>query len=62
MYGGVPTDPVTKARFLPTSSSPHIRHNEREYYFASENSRNMFIAMPEMYADPAYRMLGRSED
>jgi YHS domain-containing protein len=59
-YCGVLTDPVTKARFRPTSSSPHIRHNAREYYFASENSRNMFAAMPDMYADPAYRMLGES--
>jgi YHS domain-containing protein len=56
-YCGVLTDPVTKERFRPTASSPHTRHDDREYYFASQNSLSMFAAMPDMYADPRYEML-----
>jgi len=60
-YCGILTDPVTKARFRPTQDSPRERYNDREYYFASDNSRRMFGAMPDMYADPAYRMIEETE-
>jgi len=56
------TDPVTRERFHPTARSPHVRHYDREYYFTSDDSRDMFAAMPDMYADPRYQMLGESEE
>jgi YHS domain-containing protein len=50
-YCGELTDPVTMARFRPTSRSPRAVYAERTYYFASETSRAEFLAKPEQHKD-----------
>jgi len=54
---GVVTDPVSRQRFRPAPSSPRLLHDGRPYVFFSEESRAAFVASPEMYAEPDYKML-----
>src|SRR5438067_2538090 len=49
-YCGRLTDPVTRARFLPTRSSPLITYRGRRYYFAADSTRAQFAATPDSFA------------
>lgn len=60
-YCGVLTDPVTKTRFYPDDESPHRFHRDREYYFQSDSTEQVFAMMPMEYEDPAYKMLPKSD-
>jgi len=53
---GKVTDPVTRERFHPKKSSPATTYSGRLYYFRSAESREAFLAMPEMYKDPTRTM------
>ena len=50
-YCGWVTDPVTRARFQPTLSSPRFEHRGRPYYFRSDSSLAIFKAHPDSLAD-----------
>ncbi len=56
-YCGILTDPVSKARFRPTSSSPKYAYNGREYLFSSDSTQIMFAGMPDMYWLPSHQMI-----
>lgn len=60
-YCGALTDPVTKIRFYPRNHSPHMYHNDREYYFQSDSTYSMFAMMPMDFANPAYQMLPKAD-
>ena len=57
---GALTDPVTLQRFVPADTSPQVRHEERDYYFASADNRNAFASDPARYATVPHYMLGES--
>ena len=44
------TDPVTLDRFQVTSDAPSARHGGRDYYFRSDSTRRVFLAMPDSFA------------
>ena len=46
------TDPVTLERFRPDRRSPRLEWSERPYYFSSTETRDTFLADPDMYSDP----------
>jgi YHS domain-containing protein len=46
------TDPVTRARFVPTETSPRAAHGGRPYFFQSDSTRTVFLADAERYAKP----------
>lgn len=48
-YCGKLTDPVTRARFRPTSASPHVTFRGRVYYFAADSSLAKFQERPERF-------------
>jgi YHS domain-containing protein len=48
-YCGVLTDPVTRGRFRPTKSSPHVTFRGRDYWFAAESTLVRFQAQPERF-------------
>jgi YHS domain-containing protein len=47
---GTLTDPVSRARFQPTSRSPRMVWQGRSFYFASDSTRGLFAAMPDSFA------------
>jgi YHS domain-containing protein len=49
-YCGVLTDPVNRARFRPTSDSPHWDYMGRPYYFSSDSTLMVFRANPDSFA------------
>jgi YHS domain-containing protein len=49
-YCAALTDPVTQARFHPTSASPKLTYHGRAYYFASDSTRAVFRSKPDFYA------------
>ena len=49
--GGKVTDPITKARFRPTASSPSTIHAGRIYYFSADSTRVQFLANPTLHQD-----------
>jgi YHS domain-containing protein len=50
-YCGKVTDPITKARFRPTASSPTTTHGGRTYYFSADSTRARFLANPTLHQD-----------
>lgn len=48
-YCGLLTDPVTRARFKPTKSSPHVAFRGRDYYFVDATTLARFQADPEKF-------------
>lgn len=50
------TDPVTHEQFAPGEKSPHVSYANREYFFVSDSTQEVFQGMPEMYALPVYEM------
>lgn len=50
-YCGQVTDPITKARFRPTASSPTATHGGRTYYFSADSTRARFLANPVLHQD-----------
>ncbi|MGQ0723481.1 MAG: hypothetical protein ACT4PE_18180, partial [Candidatus Eiseniibacteriota bacterium] len=55
---GVVTDPVSKERFRPATTSPRVDHAGRPYYFASDSTRATFAADPAAFADATGKMIG----
>ncbi len=57
-FCGMLTDPVTKRRFRPGAGSPY--HEDAatgvRYWFESPDSFELFLAMPEVYRLPGYKM------
>jgi YHS domain-containing protein len=49
-YCGWLTDPVNRAHFRPTASSPRMSYNGRTYYFSTISNRMKFEAMPDSFA------------
>jgi YHS domain-containing protein len=49
-YCGWLTDPVSRAHFRPTASSPRAVYNGRPYYFSTISNRMKFEAMPDSFA------------
>ena len=56
MYCGLLTDPVSRQRFRPSSSSPRARHEGVTYYFENEAQRTEFDADPEVFRLPGWKM------
>ena len=50
------TDPVSEARFRPTTASEHFYFGGRPYYFTSADTRATFARTPSAFADPKRRM------
>jgi YHS domain-containing protein len=48
-YCGLLTDPVSRARFKPSKSSPHVAFRGRDYYFAADSTLARFQADPEKF-------------
>ena len=48
-YCGKLTDPVTRERFRPTKSSPHVAFRGRDYWFAADSTLARFQAQPERF-------------
>ena len=48
-YCGLLTDPVSRARFKPSKSSPHVAFRGRNYYFAADSTLARFQADPEKF-------------
>lgn len=44
------TDPVTQRRFRPTRRSRHLDRGGRAYWFASDSTYRVFMAMPDSFA------------
>jgi YHS domain-containing protein len=58
-YTGRVTDPVSLARFAPTSSSPSRSHGGRLFYFESEETAARFDADRATYGTPKPMMRER---
>lgn len=50
-YCGLLTDPVRGIRFEPTHRSPRADYAGRPYFFASEESKKVFLGDPTRYAN-----------
>lgn len=48
-YCGELTDPVSLARFRPTTKSPHTKFAGRAWYFSGRSTRATFQAMPDSF-------------
>lgn len=51
-YTGNVTDPISRARFTPTATSPRRDHGDRIFYFESDETLASFDADPDMYTTP----------
>jgi YHS domain-containing protein len=49
-YCGLVTDPVSKARFHPTSRSPRFDYRGRPYFFVDRLTFRTFVAIPDSFA------------
>lgn len=56
-YCGVLTDPVSLQRFVPGDDSPRVDHEGTPYYFWNDSTRITFQMMPQMYAQPNFKMI-----
>lgn len=54
-YVSMLTDPVTRVRFHPTTSSPRVTFRGRDYYFAADSTLVRFQATPEKFYE---RLMG----
>ncbi len=55
-FCGLLTDPVSKRRFRPKSSSPRIEFEGVAYYFETRETHERFRRRPHAHAVPGYRM------
>ncbi len=55
-YCGRITDPVTLKQFVPSEESPYMSYLNREFFFVSDSTLDVFQSMPDMYALPDYEM------
>lgn len=53
---GFVTDPITKQRFRPTSRSPVADFAEHPWFFVSDSTHTLFMAMPDSFLSPRYSM------
>lgn len=49
LYCGLLRDPVTGARFWPSTHSPRLQWRDGPYFFASDSTRQAFAAAPSKY-------------
>lgn len=56
-YCGWVTDPVVKARFLPTPLSPRLDYDRRPFFFIDDSTLAAFEAHPDSLAQPDHRMI-----
>ena len=47
---GILRDPVSGARFVPTSRSPRWDHGDIPYFFTGDSTRRVFMAAPDRWA------------
>jgi YHS domain-containing protein len=50
-YCGLVTDPVSRQRFRPGATSPHLDYRGRRYYFQDGLNLRTFQALPESFAE-----------
>lgn len=56
LYCGLLTDPLSRQRFRPSLQSPRAVHGRVTYFFESEDNRKLFLAAPERYRLPGWKM------
>lgn len=56
---GFVTDPITKQRFRPRSSTPFAEFKGQPWFFLSDSTRTLFAAMPDSFLSPRYSMKPR---
>ena len=59
---GLLSDPVSRQRFQPTAASPRESAHGVNFYFISEETRDMFAAHPDSFAVPRLAMVPKPED
>lgn len=59
-YVDVLADPINRLRFRPGRDTPHMKYQEREYYFASDSTFAMFSAAPDSFLVPRFGMIPKA--